>query len=131
MTDKRQTRGAFDVNRKIALAPVATERLQEAARQLRAIEPVIDAQINRRGQLHISYDASSVGMRDIEAILDKSGIVRAESFWWKLKLAWYRFVDENAKSNARSVGGACCNRPPSEYSGSSAAGKIRSGQHHD
>jgi hypothetical protein len=131
MTDKKQTNRAFDVSRKIPLAPVAAERVQDVVCQLRAIEPVIDAQVDQRGQLHISYDASCIGVDDIEALLDKSGIARAEGFWWKLKLGWYRFVDENTKSNAHSGGGACCNHPPSEYRGSSDAGKIRSGRAHD
>jgi hypothetical protein len=131
MTDKKQTSGSFDVSRKMPLAPADAERLQEAMAQLRAVEPVIDVQMDQRGQLHISYDASSVGMREIEAILDKSGIARAESLWWKLKSGWYRFVDENTKSNARSGGGACCNRPPAEYGASNDAGQIRPNHHHD
>ncbi|MFH1494374.1 MAG: hypothetical protein ABIG70_06215 [Pseudomonadota bacterium] len=131
MTDRTQTSGSFGVSRKIPLAPVDAERLQEAVRQLRAVEPVIDAQVDQRGQLHVSYDASSVGMGDIEMILDKAGIARAGTLWWKLKSGWYRFVDENAQSNARSGDGACCNRPPSAYSGSNDAGKIHPEPPHD
>lgn len=123
MTDRKQANGSFDVSRTIPLAPVGAERLQEAMIQLRAIEPVIDAQVDQRGQLHVSYDASSVGMQDIEMILDQAGIARAGTLWWKLKSGWYRFVDENAKSNARSGDGACCNRPPSEYRASNDAAR--------
>lgn len=118
-------KGPFDVTRKILLAPAAAEKLKDAAQQLMAVEPIIDARVDQRGRLRISYDASCVGIRDIEALLDKAGIARASGAWWWLKSVWYRFLDENAKSNARSEGGACCNRPPSVPGGSSDAGKVR------
>lgn len=131
MTDGKQANDSFDVSRTIPLAPVDTGRLQEAMTRLRAIEPVIDVQVDQRGRLHVLYDASSISMQDIEAILEKSGIVRAENFWWKLKSGWYRFVDENAKSNASSGEGACCNRPPSEYRASNNAGRNQPDPPHD
>jgi hypothetical protein len=118
-------KGPFDVTRKIQLAPAATEKLQDAVQQLTAIETIIDAHVDRHGQLRISYDASSAGIRDIEVLLDKAGVARASGFWWRLKSAWYRFLDENAKSNARSGSGACCNRPPSAPHGSGDTRKVR------
>ncbi|HUW28635.1 MAG TPA: hypothetical protein VMV97_08490 [Sulfuriferula sp.] len=121
----KPSKGSFAVTRKIPLAPAAAEKLQNAIQQLTAIETIIDAHVDRHGQLRISYDASSVGIRDIEALLDKAGIARTSGFWWRLKSAWYRFLDENAKSNARSGGGACCNRPPSMPGGSSDTRKVR------
>jgi hypothetical protein len=125
MPGKAQSKGPFDVSRKIPLAPVADEKLQAALKQLTAIEPIINVHGDARGCLRITYDASCVGIREIEALLDKAGIARAPGFRWRLKSAWYRFLDENAKSNARSSGGACCNRPPSVPGGSSDAGRVR------
>lgn len=121
----KPSKGPFDVTRKISLAPAPTEKLQDAVRRLTSIEPIIDTHVDRHGQLRISYDASRVGIRDIEAMLDKAGIACTSGFWWRLKSAWYRFLDENAKSNARSGGGACCNRPPSVSGGSSDTRKVR------
>ncbi len=117
-------KGPFDVSRKIPLAPVVAEKLQEAVRQLAALNPLIDVRVDRRGQLRVSYDSSHVGMHDIEALLDKAGIARPPGAWWRLKSAWYRFLDQNAHANAHSQGGACCNRPPSAPGRSGDAGKM-------
>ena len=115
--------GPFDVNRKIPLAPVAAKKLQEAAGQLRSMEAVLSVATGPRGQLLVSYDSSLVGIRDIEALLDRAGIARASGFGWRLKSAWYRFLDENARANAHSGDGACCNRPPAASGGRVNAGK--------
>ncbi|MHB1213965.1 MAG: hypothetical protein ACYCY9_03160 [Thiobacillus sp.] len=117
-------KGPFDVSRKIPLAPAAAETLQNAVRQLTAVDSILDAHIDRHGQLRISYDTSRVGIRDIEAWLDSAGIARATGAWWRLKSAWYRFLDQNAHANAHSRGGACCNRPPSASGRSGDTGKI-------
>jgi len=121
----KSSKGPFDVTRKISLAPTAAEKLQNAIQQLTFIESILDAHLDGHGQLRISYDASSVGIRDIEALLEKAGIACTSGFWWRLKSAWYRFLDENAKSNAISGGGACCNRSPSVPGGSSDTRKVR------
>lgn len=117
-------KGPFDVSRKIPLAPVAAEKLQDAVRQLAALDPILDAHIDRRGHLRISYAVSHIDIRDIETLLDKAGIARASASWWRLKSAWYRFLDGNACANAHSQGGACCNRPPAASGSSRDAGKM-------
>lgn len=127
MNDTRPAHGAFDVERKIPVAAHAVGPLQEAVRQLRAMEPVSDAQVDKQGRLRVAYDASRIGMSDIEALLHRSGVARATGFWPRLKLVWYRYLDENARANARAGGGACCNRPPPGAQGH-AAGK---GRHHN
>ncbi len=120
-TRSKASKGPFEVTRNIPLLPFAAERYEEAIRQLRAMNSVLDARINRRGRLHIRYDASCAGIPDIERILDKAGIGRPDSYWWRLKSAWYRFLDGNARTNAQSRGGACCNRPPSPWTGDRGA----------
>ena len=112
-----EDKGPFDVDRTIPLRPVTADKLEEAIRHMNALEPVIDAHIDRRGQLRIRYDASSVGIRDIERLLDESGVGRLSNAWWRFKSAWYGFLDDNARSNAHSSGGACCNRAPTPWSG--------------
>lgn len=116
-THAKNSKGPFDVDRSIPLRPVAADTLEEAIRKVSALEPVIDAYVDRRGYLQIRYDASSVGIRDIERLLDESGVGRLSNAWWRFKSAWYRFLDDNARSNAHSSGGACCNRPPTPWSG--------------
>lgn len=108
---------SFDVDRILPLRPAAADRLDAAVRKLSALEPVLDAHINRRGQLRIRYDASIVGLRDIERILEESEVECPANAWWRFKSSWYRFMDRNARSNALSGGGACCNRPPTLWSG--------------
>ncbi|MBD3610100.1 MAG: hypothetical protein HUJ30_06085 [Gammaproteobacteria bacterium] len=75
-------------------------------------DAVIDAHINKRERLRAAYDASRIGMRDIETLLDAIGVARDPSLWSRLKLSWFRMTDENARDNARAGTGACCNRPP-------------------
>lgn len=114
---------AFVVTRKIPLNMVPEEKLREAISQIMVKEPVIGAKMDKRNYLHVTYDASFICIHDIEAWLDDLAITRKSDPWWHLKSAWYAFLDENAKSNATSTGGACCNRPPS--GGNSDAGRIR------
>lgn len=122
MSDKNRPKGPFDVKRKIPLAPVNEAKLQDALEQLKAIEPIIDLRMDRHGKLRITYDASCVSLRDIEKLLDDAAIPRATGLGWRFKSAWYRFLDDNARSNALSHGGACCSRPPP---GAGDAGKVR------
>ncbi len=115
---------AFDLTRVIPLASSARDKWKIAAEKLLTIEPIHAASIDQQGRLRISYDASFIGIRDIESLLDELGIARAESFWWRAKSAWYSYVDENAQANACSTGGACCSRPPSAYGVNTQSGKI-------
>jgi hypothetical protein len=43
----KPSKGPFDVTRKISLAPTATEKLQNAVQQFTAIEPIINAHVDR------------------------------------------------------------------------------------
>lgn len=94
------------------MLPASLEQLEEAADKLRNIEPVSEVHIDGNDRLRVRYDASCVGFGDIERLLDESGIRRPDTFWWRFKSGLYRFFDSNARSNAPSKGGACCNRPP-------------------
>lgn len=120
---KHPGKGPFDVSRKIRLSLVAANALRDAMRQLRTIDGVRSVAADPRDQLRVSYDASHLGIRDIEAMLAKAGIASASGAWWRLKSAWYRFLDENAHANAHSQGEACCNRPPSAHGGNGETGK--------
>ncbi|HQS58760.1 MAG: hypothetical protein B7Y56_10730 [Gallionellales bacterium 35-53-114] len=135
MTDKPNNtetgKLAFDVTRNIPLAHSTGEKWQDAAIKLLDIEPIHEANIDQHGRLRISYDASFIGIRDIESLLDELGIKLKADFWWRIKSGWYSYVDENAQANACSSGGACCNRPPSAYGGSGKSRKINQWHIHD
>lgn len=121
---EKMDKGPFEVTRKIPLAPAAAEKLQDTVLELTAVDSIFDAHVDRQGQLRIVYDAASVSIQDIETLLDSAGLARATGAWWRLKSAWYRFLDGNASANAISQGGACCNRPPLGSGISGDAGKM-------
>lgn len=112
MVGKQPINGAFTVNRIIPVVQVSQDKLQEAVRVLRQQNAVIDAYVDKRGRLRAAYDASRLNMRDIELMLDGLKIPRDASLWTRVKLAWFRLTDDNARDNAHAGNGACCNRPP-------------------
>lgn len=105
---------AFHVRRTIPLAKAPPEKLEQALLTLREIEWLIDVGVDDQ-HLRVHYDASNVNFRDIERLLDEVGLQRPTSVWWRFRSALYRYLDTNARSNALSRGGACCNRPPSAW----------------
>ncbi|MFA6901767.1 MAG: hypothetical protein WC236_01660 [Gallionellaceae bacterium] len=117
MTDesKNTAKGntAFDVTRKIPLALSGMDKWPHASAKLLTIEPIHEASIDRQGHLRISYDASYIGIADIESLLDELGLDRDKGLWWRVIAGWYNYVDENIQANACSTNGACCTRPPS------------------
>lgn len=113
-----QKAGAFSLKRSVPLLPAPEEQLRALVSRLTGIEAIGEAHIDHRGRLSVRYDASCVGLKDIERLIDEAGIKLRVSAWWRIKSAWYRFVDANARSNALSSGGACCSRPPSPWGAS-------------
>jgi hypothetical protein len=111
LSNSSRTRGAFQVKRTIPVLDAQTEKLQQLANTLQAIESIAEVRVDD-GRLRVRYDASCVGLRDIERLLDEAGISRPTGFWWRLRSAWYAFLDRNARSNAIGGGGSCCNKPP-------------------
>lgn len=102
---------AFAVTRTIPVASAGPGQLEHAIERLECLEPVAYAKAGANG-LEVCYDASRLGFREIEQLLAEAGIGRPNGLGWRLRAAWYAFVDENARSNARRGDGACCNRPP-------------------
>src|SRR3569833_3177642 len=91
--EKRQAdKGPFDVSREIPLVPVPAENLQDAVRQLAALDPILDAHFDRCSHLRVSYAVSHIDIRDFETVLDMAGIARASGSWWCLLSAWYCFL---------------------------------------
>lgn len=107
---------ASEVKRSIPVLPLAPSELESVSVQLSENESIREVHIDGCTRLQLRYDASSIGFRDIEYILDQAGIQRPDSVLWRFKAALYRFLDDNARSNALSQGGACCNRPPPKQS---------------
>ncbi len=104
--------GAFSVSRNIPLGTGPDLKIRRAIESLVERDLGVTAKMIPGNRLQVAYDASRVGIRDIENWLKEAGIAIGQGLGWQMKSAWYAFLDENAKSNARSSGGACCNRPP-------------------
>lgn len=109
---------AFAVTRTIPIGATPSGQLERVIDRLEHVQPVAYAKATSKKQLRVRYDASCVGFREIERLLDEAGIARPTGVWWRLRSAWYAFVDQNARSNARSGSGGCCNRPPGSGGGS-------------
>ena len=105
---KRCKFGLSQVRRTIPIDDTQPDQLERVARSLKAIEAVNDIRTDSRGKLRIRYDASCIGIWDIERILEEDGITLPFGYWWRVKLAWYRFLDHNARSKAISGEGSCC-----------------------
>ena len=66
----------------------------------------------RGRRLVLCYDAADVQWSELHPwLVDRLGL-DTSGILVRLKLAWYRFVDGNARANAQSRGGHCCNKPP-------------------
>jgi len=68
-----------------------------------------------REKITITYNAAQLGFAEIEKNLVDIGYPSAVGWWSRFKSGWYRYLDENAQTNAKSKGGACCNNPSDIY----------------
>lgn len=103
---------AFAVTRTIPISAMGSRQLGRAIDDLEQVESVAYAKAAGKDRLQVRYDASRLGFREIERLLDEAGVGRPASVWWRLHAAWYAFLDDNARGNAKGGDGACCNRPP-------------------
>ena len=74
----------FVVSRNIPLKPFEEENLLEVIRNLMARDLIIGVHADSPNRLHISYDASCVGIRDIETWLEEADLHRP----------WIQFASE-------------------------------------
>lgn len=109
--------GNFVVTRRVPLAnPVAGETMQHVGEVLGSIEGVSSCRVDaRRGRIQVMYDASRIGFAAIEQAVEGAGGVLARGGWARLKSAWFRYLDTNAKANAGGGAGACCSNPGDVY----------------
>jgi len=63
------------------------------------------------GHICICYDNTIVGVEAVVEGLKNAGYPLRQRFWDRLKYTWWRYLDENARSNATSVNGPCCSNP--------------------
>lgn len=66
-------------------------------------------------RIHIHYDNTIIGIETVIEILRNVGCSPQQRFWDRLKYSWWRYLDENARDNARSPGAPCCGNPATLY----------------
>ena len=116
-TDVSKPNDAFVVHRKISIPAIKGKDCILIIRELfSGINGIQKFRINvDKKNIHMTYDASQIGFGDIERLLREYGYPVSGSWWSRHKSGWYRYLDENARANAQSKGGACCSNPSDIY----------------
>lgn len=60
----------------------------------------------------LAYDATRLGLEDIEMILEAHKVDIGHSWWMHMKQSFYEFVDQNMKDNAAQQPWSCHQNPP-------------------
>ena len=108
---------AFIVHRKISIPTIQeNDSRTSIGILLSEIKAIHNYDFNEnRKTVQITYDNSLIGFGDIERSLTECGHPISNSWWSKYKSGWYRYLDENAKANAKIKGSACCSNPSDIY----------------
>jgi hypothetical protein len=108
---------AFMVHRSLRMGDVRDEKsMQTICDRLGLLEGMQKIEVEPGwGKITITYNAAQLGFAEVEKALVEIGFPSAVGWWSRVKAGWYRYLDENAQSNAKSKGGACCNNPSDIY----------------
>lgn len=60
----------------------------------------------------LAYDATRLGLEDIEAILATHQVEIGHGWWTHMKQSFYEYVDQNMKENAAQQPWSCHQNPP-------------------
>lgn len=96
------------VTRKLKLGRSEPQTLQQAIEEIDQLYGLNSVAFDDKKQiLRLAYDASRIGIEDVEAILSKHGIAIDHGWWNRAKEEHYRFVDQNIKDNAAKEPWSC------------------------
>jgi copper chaperone CopZ len=119
MSEKYQEKpnSAFVVHRSLPVPGVHDQgNVQTIHDCLGGLDGVQEVDVDSaRKRVRVVYDAAQVGFEAIEKVLIDAGYPLADNWWVRFKSGWYRYLDENARANAQSKGGACCSNPSDIY----------------
>jgi len=107
--------GDFSVHRSLVLPDMGdddVEKIQACLKALPGMQQVVFDPGRRK--LALTYDASRLGFWSIEQALTEAGWPPSRDRWARMRYAWYRYLDENARANAEARG-ACCSNPSDIY----------------
>lgn len=116
-TVSTQTKNAITVRRTVKVPMMQCEHCVQTIREcLAGLAGMQQVDINlAHKQIRLIYNAAQLGFADIEAALVTAGYPPAHNRWSCIKSAIYSYLDENARVNATSKGGACCSNPSDIY----------------
>jgi copper chaperone CopZ len=108
---------AFTVTRRFRIStPAAPEQADSIAASLLEVDGIDKVRIRTGAiRVRVTYDASRIDFGQIEQLLVDWGYPPPGHWWHRAKRAWYCFLDENARDNARSSPGHCCSKPTDVY----------------
>ncbi len=114
-TETKPSNYAFVVHRSLQVQGMDSneQKIWDCLAELEGMQ-AIDVDLEH-ARLKVAYDASKVNFGMIEKTLNKAGYPPRDSWWSRVKSSWYRYFDENAQTNAKSKGGACCSNPSNIY----------------
>lgn len=64
------------------------------------------------GTLRVRYNAVEIGFDRVLEQLQQLGITPRNTQWFRIRAAWYRYVDANVAAQAKMRPKPCCNRVP-------------------
>jgi len=99
------------VHRNIPLSsPCDKERLVE----LCELNGVQQAECKKK-KIQMIYDVSEINLSTIEAQLRKAGLALRLTMLWRIKRAFYRYVDDNIRASRGNNAASCCSNPHDIY----------------
>ncbi len=109
------TPGDFSVHRSIALPGMGEDDVEKIQACLKALPGMQQLRFDlERKRVALTYDAARLGFWRIEQALTEAGWPPARDRWSRMRYAWYRYLDGNARANAEAKG-ACCGNPSDVY----------------
>lgn len=104
---------AFLVRRTIRLTGALSAEQESVLRELDgvlAIEPKSDS-----CRIAVRYNTARTTYKVLLQALQSAGASVHKGVIQRLRTVWYGYVDDNARRNAESTGGACCSQPDKVY----------------
>ena len=116
MNRKAHRPGVAEASRVVRHLKLETSPEQNLAIAIAEIDQLVgidEVALAEEGTLiHLAYDAATVSIDDIEAILTRHNVEVGHGWWNHFKEGHYRFVDQNVKDNAAHVPSCCSKMPP-------------------
>ncbi len=111
MSEIKHRLGVDEVNlvfRHLKLEDIVVADLETAVNEIDAMYGLDAVSFDEKtSTLNLAYDASRVGLGQVEEILEKHNVVVSHDWWTHFKEGYYKFVDQNVKDNAKHEPWSC------------------------